>query len=665
MTQQVDRIKTAVFVDFDNVYLSLLNVNPQSAERFATDPLRWLKWLESGSHEQSEHPAKRAILIRRCYLNPSATGFGNYRAYFSRNAFSVIDCPPVTARGKNSADIVMVMDILDTLTHTTRIDEFIILSADADFMPVLLRLRAHDRQTTIWSRFSAAAYRAACDFVIDQNVFVEQALGIEPRSTFSPQPAMAPVALGRDTYTALLPRVAGALVERARSTGPIASRDVHEAMRKFPQFTNSSWFGFGNLRSLVDHLCHLEPGLECRTLTDSEWRLEWRAGVQPSFGQPGFGQPGLGQQPAVSEATRLDDAALRTRIMDIVRAELRASDRPVSLAALGQTITRTLGHEVKDQRQWAGHGTFKSLILANGGADIGIDTTGTGFAFDRSRMPPQPAAAPNDHSADQPPDRPTDMEAAELQDFIGRIASITDIPPLSAATYGKLFALIGEALAREPFQDQLGLESQVAALCADQGLDVDKASICYVVTGLAMSDFSFTTDRPDPGVIARVFMENAIANCANAQLPLADRDRALFSIWLTGATWRDLQSGRNAVTGTGFASTLESDGFPALIQTTADMVLREVRARGTLTGLDLVEIVRRVNTRGDRSWFGCGNLRILVERIIDLYPEMIVDQPPGQPWGFVLKGERAPIQNPASDPGTDQSNDRAEPMLVG
>jgi hypothetical protein len=52
-------------------------------------------------------------LIRRCYLNPQS--FAKFRAFFILSAFEVIDCPPLTSRGKTSTDIHMVMDILDTL----------------------------------------------------------------------------------------------------------------------------------------------------------------------------------------------------------------------------------------------------------------------------------------------------------------------------------------------------------------------------------------------------------------------------------------------------------------------------------------------------------------------------------------------------------------------
>jgi len=75
------RIKTALFVDFDNIYLGLKAIDPAAAERFATDPSRWLKWIERGMPSAEETPPQpapvRVVLIRNCYLNPRS--FHKYR----------------------------------------------------------------------------------------------------------------------------------------------------------------------------------------------------------------------------------------------------------------------------------------------------------------------------------------------------------------------------------------------------------------------------------------------------------------------------------------------------------------------------------------------------------------------------------------------------------
>ena len=39
-------VRSALFVDFDNIYLSFANQDQQLAHQFATTPDRWLAWLE-------------------------------------------------------------------------------------------------------------------------------------------------------------------------------------------------------------------------------------------------------------------------------------------------------------------------------------------------------------------------------------------------------------------------------------------------------------------------------------------------------------------------------------------------------------------------------------------------------------------------------------------
>ena len=168
-------MKSAIFVDFDNIYTRLKDQDSALATSFATKPLQWLSWIEQSLETHDSDDTARRILVRRCYLNPKM--YGNFRPYFIRSAFETIDCPSLTTQGKNSADIHMILDIMDLIQHDTNFDEFIILSADADFTPILLRLRKWDKRTTVLSIGpSALAYRAAADIVIDQDLFCEEAL---------------------------------------------------------------------------------------------------------------------------------------------------------------------------------------------------------------------------------------------------------------------------------------------------------------------------------------------------------------------------------------------------------------------------------------------------------------------------------------------------------
>ena len=178
-------MKSALFVDFDNVFTQLRALQPAAAERFARQPTEWIRWLIESLEIPDDHhdrSARRRLLVRRCYLNPN--WYQGYRHAFLRAGFEIVDCPPVTSQGKTSTDIHMVLDIIELLQHETRYDEFIVLSADADFTPVLRKLRRYDRRTSVLAiGFPSAAYQASADLLIDERLFVEQALGLAMDAT--------------------------------------------------------------------------------------------------------------------------------------------------------------------------------------------------------------------------------------------------------------------------------------------------------------------------------------------------------------------------------------------------------------------------------------------------------------------------------------------------
>ncbi len=167
--------KAVVLVDFDNVFSTLWDLDGEAAFRFASDPDGWLRSLG----ERYLNDAPRRWLVARCYFNPGgwvpAPGEPRERLYFSRfriglvrAGFDVVDCPSVSRSGKNAADIRIVIDALELLGHRTHFDEFVIASGDSDFTPLLQRIRAEDRRTTIVSPgYLAAAYSASADRIVD------------------------------------------------------------------------------------------------------------------------------------------------------------------------------------------------------------------------------------------------------------------------------------------------------------------------------------------------------------------------------------------------------------------------------------------------------------------------------------------------------------------
>ena len=172
----VEEVYSALYVDFDNIYTRLAEQDAELGRAFGTMPHRWIKWLEIHALRiLYGEGVRRRILKRMCYMNPQC--YQEYRPFFIRAAFQVVDCPPLTQQGKTSADIYLVMDCMDDLSHSTRFEEFIILSGDADFTPMLVRLQEHARRTLVLSvGYSSPAYTAAASWRIREDWFIQQAL---------------------------------------------------------------------------------------------------------------------------------------------------------------------------------------------------------------------------------------------------------------------------------------------------------------------------------------------------------------------------------------------------------------------------------------------------------------------------------------------------------
>lgn len=271
--QSFDEIYSALFVDFDNIYFRLSEQDPALARTFATNPQRWLRWLEGHALRMMYGDGvRRRILKRCCYLN--SVKYHEFRPFFIRSAFQVVDCPPFASHGKTSADIHLVMDCMDALAHVTRFDEMIILSGDADFTPLLLRIQEHARRSLVLSvGYTSPAYAAACSWRIREDWFLAQALeepredndGESPRHERSEERHQrAPVDRGENSR----PDKAGAinlpvfkrirLVEAikqlvAESSVPVPLPSVAQVLQREQEAT-PDWFGAGTLRDLLEVL---------------------------------------------------------------------------------------------------------------------------------------------------------------------------------------------------------------------------------------------------------------------------------------------------------------------------------------------------------------------------------------------------------------------------
>lgn len=396
------RLTSALYVDFDNVYIGLAQLDEATAEAFANDPGRLLRHLNQGRDEDGDF--ERRFLVRDCYLNPHR--FARYRAQFVAAGFRVIDCPSLTQRGKSAADTHIVIDVVDALSHVTRYDEFVICSADADFSPLMTKLRRHNRRTLMIAAGNAApAYQAVCDATMG---------GMDLVTAFSDDDE-APDDLV-DTIDRLSvtkdesDRAVAAVRERvAASDGSVpGSSAAAAALREVPHIAASGWAGTGGFGPFVRQLL---PELEHRS-TDSGGLVH---------------DPSRQASTPSQDADTLDD--VRSRVARVTKAPLLTSQQYAvlfdglaqvakvqpRLGRIGFDVRELTADSIAPVRRTSVNFVVTGLVYA--GADprtVGLDARGLAERWYECVL----------YRCEQAGLELTDEERGEVQDWI-----LSDLPP--------------------------------------------------------------------------------------------------------------------------------------------------------------------------------------------------------------------------------------------
>ncbi|HEX2641974.1 MAG TPA: NYN domain-containing protein [Thermoanaerobaculia bacterium] len=518
-------VRTALFVDFDNIYLGLQHEDPRAAEQFATNPSRWLHWLQDNLPWEGATPGpnrqKRKILFRRCYLNPAQ--FARFRPFFSRSAFEVVDCPPLTSGGKTSADIHMVMDLLDTLGHATRFDEFIILSGDADFTPVLLRLSKHDRRSAVLAVGPAsAAYKAACDLLIDQDTFLEEAIGVvDVQSNRSAGIGLpAPALQGATATPDLLRRIADKVYEQASESGELVATALPAIFRQFPEFTtNSNWLGFYSLRAMTTAVVQARRDL---IMMDGD---PWAVTVAADFEGDRGGEDDEDDRERSSSvrAHQLDNVAMTAQILEYLHGVVESSETPVPMARAAQMVITRFGDQVLASR-WAGAGTFRDLLEGKNDPGFAVSSLKPGYLYDPERHQ-LPSDGRPDELADQDP---------SLSSLAYRVHQLTDTPYLTPAEYGEVFRRIAEEV-NEHGYFLTRTSKAVRDRCIEEGASIARASVNFILRGITFAGHRFGQNGPDdPLALGSCFFRNVVGLCESAGLPLGPEERDILAAWILG-----------------------------------------------------------------------------------------------------------------------------------
>jgi uncharacterized LabA/DUF88 family protein len=259
----MDRVRAALYLDFDNVFSALIRQDPDVAIQFAEEPGNWLSRLTTSLTVE----APRRWLILRCYMNPGgwvphpdpSSGlqrlyYSRFRPYFVNAGFEVIDCPRLT-HTKNAADIRMVVDAVDALADHVTYEEFVIASGDSDMTPLLVRLRRADRRTTIVSPADAAlAFTSIADRLITSQELLELVQG-EPVDSEEDSVVVTPP--GEPEPEASYEQFRDLVSWRfAAAPGPLNLASLaHDLRRQLGTGVDSSnWFGFGGFVRALESL---------------------------------------------------------------------------------------------------------------------------------------------------------------------------------------------------------------------------------------------------------------------------------------------------------------------------------------------------------------------------------------------------------------------------
>lgn len=119
--------RIALFIDFENLVTNT-GITPSDFDlQPSLDRL-----LEQGK-----------VIFRRAYCDWSR--FKEAKGNLHELGVELVDVPPSTRAGKNSADMRLVIDALELCYAREHIDTFVIASGDSDFVPLANKLRENDK----------------------------------------------------------------------------------------------------------------------------------------------------------------------------------------------------------------------------------------------------------------------------------------------------------------------------------------------------------------------------------------------------------------------------------------------------------------------------------------------------------------------------------------
>ena len=406
-----------------------------------------------------------------------------------RAGLEVVDCPHLTSQFKNSSDIRIACDVRDYLDHPTRFDEFIILSGDADFTPVLLSLRSHNRQTIIYANdYTSPYYKAFSDGRIREEDLIrclmqpEGQLTSDHTNPFALEPKQAP-AKARIAAPPPLRQLAPAVTEgiiKRKPAGGASEAAIQSLIEDFKVI------GDEILGLVVDVVENSEKPVPLAYLAD---RAQKTLGHPKTIGTNWAGSGGflnfLTQN--LPENLRLSEKPPHF-VYNPDRHRLREDVRPV------------------------------------------VDEPAPAVAVQPVRSQPATALRPREQ-----PQSTNNGRLAELQRSITRIYEACQAPPLPPSEYQLLFTLIAAEVRENGFAPDRSADAVVTRAAA-AGLKLAPKDVAFVIEAVDEIDPWLEHTR-SPSAVARAYRDYVLARCSQVGVDLTDDEYQLIQVWFGASQW--------------------------------------------------------------------------------------------------------------------------------
>jgi len=223
----------ALFIDFENL---ALGIKQAPGHEFKIQ-LVLERLLEKGR-----------IIVKKAYCD--WTRYREYRQQFHEAAIELIEIPKKALSGKNSADIRMVVDVMDLAAAKEHIDTFAMVTGDSDFSPLVSKLKENNKEVIGCGIKAASSHLLIenCDeFIFYDDLLRQQETAAVTSRGGGKEPDLPKNQ--REAFKIIADGLLGLLRENKDTIW--ASMLKQSIKRKRPQF-DESYFGYRTFTQLLE-----------------------------------------------------------------------------------------------------------------------------------------------------------------------------------------------------------------------------------------------------------------------------------------------------------------------------------------------------------------------------------------------------------------------------